>query len=153
MHGHPRWIRDVFSDDDLLAIAAAIAQAERATSAEVRVHVERRVPGRGDDALARARQVFTHLKMHETEHRNGVLIYLALEDRRLAIIGDDGIHARVGDDYWSGIRDAMVAHLKKGRPRDAVVEAVLDVGRVLAEHFPRRPGDSGATEEHVTLGR
>ncbi|MBI1846441.1 MAG: TPM domain-containing protein [Candidatus Rokubacteria bacterium] len=152
MHGHPRWIRRVFSDEDLHAIAAAIARAERGTAAEIRVHVERRAPTRGD-ALARARAVFAHLQMHDSEHRNGVLIYLALEDRRLAIVGDAGIHQRVGDEYWTRIRDVMVTHMKSERARDAVIEAVGDVGRVLADHFPRATGDGGASGDHVSVGR
>jgi uncharacterized membrane protein len=68
-------------------------------------------------------------------------VYLALDERKLAIVGDAAIHARVGDAYWEGVRDLMVRHLRAEAPRDAVVHAVEDLGRVLAQHFPRGPGD------------
>ena len=77
--------------------------------------------------------------MHRKDERHGVLIYLALADRKIAIVGDEGIHARVGDAYWARVRDHMVEKLQAAAPRDAILTAIQDVGRVLAEHFPR-PG-------------
>jgi len=141
---HPRWVHRILSRDDLAAIVDAIARAESLTSAEVRVHLERRVKrahAGGDPTLARARDIFARLEMHDTAHRASVLIYLAVEDRKLAIIGDDAIHARVGDEYWIGVRDAMVARLREGHARDAVVDAVGEVGRALSRHFPRSSDD------------
>ena len=139
---HPGWTRALFSHADLEAIAAAIAAAERETSGEIRVHLERRLPRpRGTapaDALARATEVFTRLGMHATSERNGVLVDHAVEDRKLAIAGDAGVHARVGDEYWQRVRDAMVNRLREGRPRDAVLHAVAEVGEVLRRFFPRR---------------
>ena len=137
---HPAWVSTIFTDADLDAITAAVARAERLSTAEIRVHLERNVPP-DRDPLGRAQEIFRQLRMHRTRHRNGVLIYLALEDRKLAIVGDAGIHARVGDAYWASVRDLMVGHLKAAAGRDAVVRAVEDLGRVLAEHFPRPPGD------------
>jgi uncharacterized membrane protein len=137
---HPDWVHTVFSERDLDDIAAAVARVESATTAEVRVHLERTVP-RSRDPLGRAQEVFRRLRMHETRHRNGVLVYLALEDRKLAIVGDAAVHAHVGDAYWESVRDLMVRHLRAEAPRDAVVHAVEDLGRVLAQLFPRAPGD------------
>jgi uncharacterized membrane protein len=82
-----------------------------------------------------------------------VLIYLAIEDRKLAIIGDDGIHTRVGDDYWNGVRDRMVERLRAGALRAAVVGAVAEVGAALARFFPRRPDDVDELPDDVSLGR
>jgi uncharacterized membrane protein len=142
---HPRWVARFMTDADLDAMARAVEAAESRTSGEIRVHLERRVPrahGTSDEAvLTRARALFNRLGMEHTRERNAVLIYLAIEDRRLAIVGDEGVHARVGDDYWLRIRDVMVGHLREGRNRDAILEAVADVGRVLGEHFPRRRDD------------
>lgn len=153
--GHPDWVRKVFSDEDLDAIAAAIASVEAVAAAEVRVHLERNVQhgwGRAPDALVRARALFRRLGMHRTRQRNGVLVYLALEDHKLAIVGDEAIHARVGDAYWANVRDTMVHHLRSAAPGAAVVRAVEDVGRVLSEHFPRRPGDArGDLPNQVSL--
>ena len=148
---HPRWTRTLFSHDDLAAIGTAVAEAEHGTSGEIRVHLERRLP-RTTDALTRAMHVFTRLGMEATAERNAVLIYLAVEDRRLAIVGDRGVHARVGDEYWQRVRDAMVARLRAGAPRDALVHAVTDVGMVLRKFFPRRPDDRNELSDEVSLG-
>ncbi|MGH7675524.1 MAG: TPM domain-containing protein [Gemmatimonadales bacterium] len=151
---HPRWARRLFTEADFAAIAGAVAQVEATTSAELRVHLERRVhrwPGQRADALRRARKVFTHLGMHLTAERHGVLIYLALEDHKLAVVGDEGIHRRVGDQYWEVVRDLMIARLREGRALDAVLFGVAEVGRVLAEHFPRRPDDRNELSDQVSL--
>ena len=154
---HPGWARRVFTEADLDAIAAAVRDAERGTSAEIRVHVERRVAHglrrRTTDPMERARQVFAALAMHRTVHRAGVLVYLAIEDRKLAIVGDEGIHARVGDDYWTGVRDRMVERLRAGAVRGAVIGAVAEVGTTLARFFPRRPDDVDELPDDISLGR
>ena len=80
-----------------------------------------------------------------------MLIYLALEDRKLAVVGDEGIHGRVGDTYWEAVRDLMIARLRDGRALDAVLAGVAEVGRVLAEHFPRRPDDQNELSNEVSL--
>src|SRR2546430_17267265 len=139
MTRHPRWVHRILSRDDLAAIVDAITRAESLTSADVRVHLERRVKrahAGGDPPLARARDIFARLEMHDTAHRASVLIYLAVEDRKLAIIGDDAIHARVGDEYWIGVRDAMADRMREGRARDAIVEAVGDGRQGLRRHLP-----------------
>jgi uncharacterized membrane protein len=152
---HPTWTRALFSEADLEAIGAAVAAAERETSGEIRVHLERRLPrsrsAEAPDALARATEVFTRLGMHATAERNGVLVYLAVEDRKLAIAGDAGVHARVGEEYWQRVRDGMVEHLRGGRPRDAVLHAVAEVGDILRRFFPRRPDDRDELSNQVSL--
>jgi uncharacterized membrane protein len=153
MARHPRWVRRVFGDEDLEAMRDAIARAEAETSAEIRVHLEPRVPrAAAGDALARARDVFAGLGMHRTARRNGVLIYLALDDHRLAIVGGPAIHTRVGDGYWAGVLDLMVERLRQGYRREAVLDAVAEVGRVLREHFPRQPGDTDELSDEISLG-
>jgi uncharacterized membrane protein len=156
MVSRPRWVRAVLDESDLDAVARAVNDAEAATSGEIRVHLERRVPGARDPAdaavLARARDVFARLGMTRTRERNAVLLYLATEDHRLAIVGDEGVHARVGDAYWARIRDGMVERLRQGRAREALVEAVADIGRVLAGHFPRRADDVDELPDRPSLG-
>jgi len=154
---HPRWARGVFTAADLDAVAAAVREAERGTSAEIRVHVERRLAHglrrRTTDPMERARDVFGALGMHRTAQRSGVLIYLAVEDRKLAIVGDEGIHARVGDQYWNGVRDRMVERLRAGALRAALVGAVAEVGEALARFFPRGRDDVDELSDDVSLGR
>lgn len=156
MARHPGWTRRLFAEGDLEAIAAAVARTEGETSGEIRVHLDRRLPrgARGEprDALPRAREVFRRLGMHRTAERSGVLIYLAVEDRRLAIVGDEGVHARVGDGYWQRVRDGLVEKLRAGAPREALVTAVAEVGTVLRVHFPRRPDDRNELSDQVSAG-
>ena len=151
---HPRWAERLFRAEDFTAMADAVRQAEAATSAEIRVHLERRVhhwPLQRPDALRRATKVFAHLGMHLTAERHGVLIYLAVEDRKLAIVGDEGIHRHVGDAYWETVRDLMIARLREGRALEAVLAGVAEVGRVLARHFPRRPDDRNELNDQVSI--
>jgi uncharacterized membrane protein len=151
---HPRWAERLFRAEDFTAMADAVRQAEAATSAEIRVHLERRVhhlPLQRPDALRRARRVFAHLGMHLTADRHGVLIYLAVEDRKLAIVGDEGIHRHVGEAYWESVRDLMIARLSEGRALEAVEAGVAEVGRVLARHFPRRPDDRNELTDEVSI--
>ena len=153
----PRWAKGVLTDADLDAIVTAVREAEQRTSAEIRVHVEPRVAHgrrRGvTDALERARHVFADLGMHRTAQRSGVLVYLAIEDRKLAVVGDEGIHVHVGDDYWNGVRDRMVERLRAGATRAALIGAVTEVGVTLARFFPRRPDDVDELPDDVSLGR
>ena len=155
MPKHPRWARRFLSDEDFDAIVQAVLAAEAETSAEIRVHLERRVHrgprAKRQDALGRARHVFGHLGMHRTAERHGVLIYLALEDRKLAIVGDEGIHQKVGERYWAGVRDIMVEKLKAAAPREALMAAVHEVGRVLREHFPRQPEKPNELSDQVSV--
>jgi uncharacterized membrane protein len=155
--GQPRWAKGVLTDADLDAIVTAVREAEQRTSAEIRVHVEPRVvhgrrPG-VTDALERARRVFAELGMHRTAQRSGVLVYLAIEDHKLAVVGDEGIHAHVGDDYWNGVRDRMVERLRAGAMRAALIGAVTEVGVTLARFFPRRPDDVDELPDDISLGR
>jgi uncharacterized membrane protein len=156
MAGHPAWAQRFLSEPDFDAIAGAIRTAESRTSAEIRVHLERRVPRRlfrrPDDALARAQHVFRRLGMHRTAERHGVLIYVAVEDRRLAVVGDEGIHARVGDLHWNEVRDLMIEILREsGPPRRALERAIEALGRSLAEHFPRRRDDRNELSDDVSV--
>lgn len=155
MAKHPRWTRRFLSEADFDAIAQAIESAEARTSAEIRVHLERHVPRRlfrrTPDPLARARQVFDHLGMQRTAEHNGVLIYLAVGDRKLAVVGDEGIHGCVGGHHWDGVRDRMVEKLSAGAARDAILGAIREVGSALAEHYPRRRGDVNELGDEVSV--
>jgi uncharacterized membrane protein len=155
MAGHPGWTRQFLDEADFDAITRAIAEAESRTSGEIRVHLERRVPrrlfGRAPDVLVRARHVFHRLGMDRTAERHGVLIYLAIEERRLAVVGDEGIHGHVGDRHWHVVRDLMIERLRANAPREAIVRGIDAVGRALAEHYPRRPDDRNELSNDVSV--
>lgn len=148
MARHPRWVRRFMSETDLDAVTAAIAVAEAATSAEIRVHLDARCPG---EAMARAALVFERLGMHRTAARHGVLIYVSIEDHKLAVLGDRGIHERVGQAYWDGLVEAVLAHFRRERFRDGLVHAVGEAGAVLRRHFPRRPDDVNELSDQVSI--
>lgn len=118
-------------------IADAIESAETGTTGEIRIHIERKCP---DDPLHRAISLFDELKMYETKHKNGVLIYISIDDHKLAIYGDEGIHSIVGDEFWNDDIAIMVSEFKKGRYSDGIKEVVKRVGEKLAEHFPYEGG-------------
>jgi len=136
------------SQADLEAVAQAVAEAERQTSAEIRVHLDHRC---ANAAMPRAIEVFERLGMHATAARNGVLIYVAVADRKLAVIGDQAIHERVGEPYWQEIVAAMLGHLREARPRDGLIEAVRGVGEALRSHFPRGRDDRNELSDDVSI--
>ncbi len=148
MERHPRWVRQLMSEADLEAVTRAISEAEAGTSAEIRVHLDHRCPG---DPMTRATAVFERLGMHRTSGRNGVLIYVAIAHRKLAVIGDQGIHARVGEVYWQRLVADVLAHFRKERPRDGFLHAVGEVGAALRQHFPRDPDDRNELRDAVSI--
>lgn len=148
MGRHPRWVRTFMSEADLEAVRRAISEAEAGTSAEIRVHLDHRCPG---DPMARAVAVFERLGMHRTAERHGVLIYVAVTDRKLAVLGDRGIHERVGEAYWQRLVADVTAHFRDERPRDGCLHAVAELGAVLRQHFPRRPGDQNELRDEVSI--
>ncbi len=127
-----------FSRAEGRQIIAAIQQAEHKTSGEIRVHVEGHCPG---DPLARAREVFAALGMHRTERRNAALIYLAVKDRKFAVVGDDGIHAVVPPGFWDEVRDAMAEDFRRGRFCEGTCHGIASIGQHLKAHFPWEPSD------------
>ena len=149
MARHPRWVRKLLSEADLEVVTRAIREAEAHTSAEIRVHVDARCPG---DAVARAVQVFERLGMHRTAERHGVLIYVAIGDKKLAVIGDRGIHERAGEGYWQDLLGAATSHFREARPRDGLVHALRELGQVLRRHFPRRRDDVNELGDEVSIG-
>lgn len=120
-------------------IIAAIREAEVRTSGEVRVFIESKNPM--VDPVERAAEIFHRLKMHETKHRNGVLIYVAVKHREVAIFGDQGIHEKVGTEFWKKEVNTMIGHFRKNEMVDGVIHCVRDIGNVLAEKFPFIPGE------------
>lgn len=131
-------------------IVAAIEAAELVTSGEVRVHLNDTCSG---DPLRDAQKQFQKLGMHRTAERNGILFFIALESHKFAVVGDSGIHAKVGQAFWEGIRDHMVPELKEGRWIDALELGIAEAGRALAEHFPYQgPSDRDELSNEVSRG-
>lgn len=134
---------EFFESLDRPAIVEAIRGAESKGRGEIRVHLHR---GRVADAHAEAVKVFEKLGMTKTEQRSGCLVFIAPEARAFAVIGDKGIHERVGDDFWKGARDAAAARFAEGKFTEGIVTAVAAVGEALAKHFPKAAGEANPNE-------
>lgn len=141
---------DVFGSAEELLVEQAIAQAELQTSGEIRVHIDNRCK---EAVLDRAAFLFEELEMHQTEARNGVLIYLALQDKKLAILGDAGINAKVPEDFWNRIKSEMIQACAEGRYVDAIVQAVLSAGEQLKVHFPYQSDDENELPNNISFGK
>ncbi len=123
-----------FSEEENQQIIAAIQRAEQRTSGEVRIFVEKRCEY--VDPLRRAREIFYSLKMTETAQRNGVLLYIAMKDKQLAIFGDEGIHARVGNAFWNEEVQKMLRQFNKENYTEGIVQIIADIGEALVANFP-----------------
>lgn len=128
----------LFTEEEQELVTTAIADAEKLTSGEIRIAIEANCPG---DAFERATAYFSKLNMEKTVYRNGVLIYLAHEDRKFAIIGDSGINQVVPKDFWETTQVAMRAHFGSGNLVAGIVAGVTLAGEKLAMFFPCDNGD------------
>lgn len=123
-----------------MAIEHAIKESETAHVGEIRFAVEGALDGipllKGQSARERAIEVFSQLRVWDTERNNGVLIYLLLADRQVEIVADRGVHARVGSQEWETICRQMEAAFRQGHYREGAVGGIQAVTRHLAAHFP-----------------
>mgnify|MGYP006272754749 FL=1 len=136
-----------FNKEDEERIIAAIRAAEQNTSGEIRVHLEKDANG---DVVKEARRTFAHLKMHKTKARNGVLIFLVLERKEFAIIGDKGINDVVGENFWQAERDIMQAHFRQGDFAGGICKAIEQVGEKLKAHFPYQSDDENELPDETS---
>jgi uncharacterized membrane protein len=125
--------RKLMKTVDVSLVKAAIAAAERATSGEVRVSVARFFWGSVRRAAERA---FARLGVARTKDRNGVLFFIVPARKKFVVLGDEGIHAKVGQEFWDCVAGKMSGHFKKGEFTEGLVEAIGEAGRELAAHFP-----------------
>lgn len=139
----------IFSKLQQDSIVKAIQEAELNTSGEIRLHVE---PHCNIDVVARAKQVFEELNMHQTELKNGVLFYLAYQDKKFAIIGDSGIHEKVTDAFWNEARDLMRNHFVSGNFTEGICLAIAKAGQKLKEHFPYQSNDNNELSNEISFG-
>jgi uncharacterized membrane protein len=123
-----------FNETEKEQIVTAIRAAERRTSGEVRVFVESRC--RYVDAIDRAVEIFFKLEMDETDDRNAVLLYVAMKDRQLAVFGDEGIHKKVGMDYWNREIGLLIGNFNKDNYAEGISKCVNDIGEALHYFFP-----------------
>jgi len=132
-------MKDFLNEDQEKTIIRAIREAETSSSGEIRVHLEAKCEN--EDPIERAKEVFTELNMHETELRNGTIIYVATDDHKIAIWGDEGIHSKVGQNFWNDELDLLTRYFMADDYETGLREAVLKVGEKLREFFPYQGED------------
>jgi len=142
-------VEDFLTREDEQEIVEAIRAAEKNTSGEIRVHIEKTTKM---EAYDRAMEVFHELNMDETELKNGVLIYLAVEDRHFVICGDKGIDDVVQDDFWNCTRDIMAAEFKKGDFKQGLIDGIRRAGEQLQKYFPFTDDDKNELSNEISKG-
>ncbi|MFD2603046.1 TPM domain-containing protein [Flavobacterium suzhouense] len=140
---------DFLTSADEEVIVAAIQQAEKNTSGEIRVHIENHSE---KPPLERAQEVFYQLEMHNTAMRNGVLFYVGIDDRSFAIIGDEGIDKAVENDFWDCTKDVIINHFKEKRFKDGLVAGILRAGERLKTYFPYADDDKNELPDTISKG-
>jgi uncharacterized membrane protein len=139
----------IFTEDELQQIRDAIALAELRTSGEIRVHIDKKCFG---NPVKKAIRVFNSLGMYRTKQRNAVLIYVATQDHKLAIIGDQGINAHVPDHFWDDEREFMISYFKQGNFVEGLIGGILKVGEQMKLAFPFEKDDVNELDNEITLG-
>ena len=139
----------LFTEAERQQILEAIRAAEKQTSGEIRLFLEKQCE---EDVLDRAAFLFARLEMHKTKDRNGVLFYLATGSRKFAILGDAGIHQKVSDAFWNDIRAVMEGHFRNGRFVEGLSTGIRMSGDALKQHFPYQSGDNNELSDDIVFG-
>jgi len=142
-------INQIFSEKEKEQISKAIKSAELNTSGEVRVHMDLKCK---EDVLDHAAFVFENLEMHKTELRNGILFYLSLSDHKFAVIGDVGIHQKVGDEFWESIKNEMIPLFKEDKLIKGLALGIEKAGVELKKYFPYKSDDKNELDDEISFG-
>jgi len=130
-------------------IVEAIRIAENTTSGEIRVHIEQKCD---IDTYEHALEVFHLLKMNNTQQRNGVLIYVAVDNKSFVILGDQGINNIVGADFWNSTRDKISNQFKSGNFKQGLIDGITEAGKALSQHFPWNDDDKDELDNSISKG-
>ena len=142
-------VEDFLTQAEEQEIVAAILEAEKDTSGEIRVHIEAHTR---ENHYDRAKEIFHLLKMDNTRESNGVLIYVAVHDRKFVICGDKGINDVVPKGFWDSTKEIIESHFKKGNFKEGLVAGILEAGRELKVHFPWHTNDTNELSNEVSKG-
>lgn len=138
-----------FTQDEKDRIKSAVLKAELDTSGEIRVHIENHCK---EDVLDHASYLFDEMRMNQTEQHNGVLIYLAIKDRKFAIVGDSGINLVVEEHFWQEVKSIMETHFKKGDFVVGLEKGIERAGLKLKKHFPYHSDDINELSDEISFG-
>ena len=141
-----RFIRELEHD----RIVAAIKEAEAKTSGQIRVFLQRGVFD--EDVVVRAQKKFLQLGMQKTRERNAVLILVAPRMQKFAVVGDEGVHQKCGEQFWQELVEKMRQHFLREEFTDALAEAIESVGELLGRHFPKTGSSTNELPDDVIEG-
>jgi uncharacterized membrane protein len=139
-----------FTKEQQAQIHASVREAELETSGEIRVHIETSFTG---EVLDRAAWIFKKLDMHKTADRNSVLFYLAVDDRKFAIIGDAGINAKVPTGFWEEISGLLQKNFRENKFTEGLSEGIILAGKHLKAHFPRSKDDVNELSDEISFDK
>lgn len=143
--------KELLSEEEKNRLVQAVRGAERLTSGEIRLFVESRCAYM--DALDRATEIFRSLGMEKTRQRNSVLLYIALKDHQFAILGDEGIHNKVGQDFWKKEAQLLKSHFSQHKFMEGMETCIREIGESLQLHFPYESGDANELPDDIVLGK
>lgn len=144
--------KEFFTAEQKERIVEAIRMAERETSGEIRFYVESKNPFM--DAIDRAAEIFFQLKMQNTQHRNAVLLYIAVKDHEVALFGDEGIYQKAGQEYWNNAVRNMVSQFKSEQIIIGIEQCISQIGQTLKETFPYEAStDKNELPDDIIFGR
>lgn len=148
------WIKEkeFFTPEEKNRVIETIREAERLTSGEIRLFIESKC--RFMDAIDRAQEIFFRLGMDKTADRNGTLVYVAVKDHQVAVFGDEGIHKKVGQQYWEEEVKKMLKYFRHDDLASGICECVKDIGEALHHYFPyNRDTDKNELPDEIVFGR
>lgn len=140
--------KNFFTKEQQERIEKAITDAEKLTSGEIRLHIDKKC---SKNVMDRAVEVFNKLGMQKTELRTGVLFYLSIEDKKFAVIGDKGIHEKVTDTFWNKIYSNIIEYFKKNAFTEGLCWAILQAGEQLSANFPIQPDDKNELTNEISF--
>jgi len=141
---------EFFTRDQQAQILAAVKEAENETSGEIRVHIETSCH---EDVLDRAAWIFKKLRMHSTAERNGVLFYLAVDDRKFAVLGDAGINSKVPPGFWDDVKVLLQNNFREGKFTEGLSEGIILAGTHLKTHFPHKKDDLNELSDEISFDK
>lgn len=145
----PGTAREFFTKEQRDDIMQAIMNAELDTSGEIMVHIDKHCPG---EVMDRAMFVFNKLKINQTRLRNGVLFYLAVKNRKFAVIGDEGINRVVPEDFWENLKSDMLNEFREEKFTDGLIKGITKTGTYLKKHFPYQTNDINELPDDISFG-
>lgn len=140
--------KNFFTKEEQETIVNAIKTAELNTSGEIRVHIENYCFG---NSTIKAGKVFKKLGMDNTKDRNGILIYIAAVSRKIAIVGDKGIHEKLGSEYWDKIVNGILESFRNNTKGEGLAKGIVDCGEQLKKHFPYQSDDKNELNDSISF--